>query len=90
VLVLLLAVAIADESVPSPPPHPMRDPVVRPPCHSINDCWLDVDGTPIKRPKNQRGKPLPSGNCGLRINWLRNRLGCEEGRCVANFVGDRC
>jgi hypothetical protein len=87
VLVLFLAVAIADESVPSPRPMRERE---GPACHSINDCWLDGDGTPIKRPRSKRGKPIPSGNCGGRINWLRYRLGCSEGRCVADFVGDRC
>lgn len=80
ILCLGLSVAIADESVPPSGP----------PCRSVADCWLDDSGQPIARPKKERGKPLPRGNCGGRINWLRNQLNCVEHRCVAFHVGDRC
>jgi len=59
-------------------------------CRSVRDCWLDGDGHPIARPKRYRGKPLPRGDCGAHLNWLRNHLSCEEQRCVVRHVGDRC
>jgi len=71
-----------------PPKH--EDAASPVPCRSIRDCWLDADGTPIARPRRLRGKAIPKGDCGGNILWLRNRLACDQGRCVAAFIGDRC
>jgi hypothetical protein len=60
------------------------------PCQSIEDCWLNELGKPIKRPKRFRGKPLPPGDCGEKLNWLRNKLACEKNVCTALYVGDLC
>jgi hypothetical protein len=60
------------------------------PCKSIAQCWLDEDGKPIARPKKLAGKPLPRGDCGKHLEWLRNRLECDQNRCTATFVGDKC
>ncbi|MBS1151739.1 MAG: hypothetical protein H6Q89_3437 [Myxococcaceae bacterium] len=59
-------------------------------CQSVADCWLDEEAKPIKRPKQHRGKPLPAGDCGKKLKWLRNRLACEQSVCTVTFVGDRC
>lgn len=60
-------------------------------CKSVNDCWLDGEGHAIARPKKLKGRPLPRGDCGKNILWLRNLLECtDEGLCKATHVGDRC
>jgi hypothetical protein len=79
IVVLWLSAALADESVPSAPP-----------CKSIADCWLDDGGKAIARPKKFRGKRVPRGDCGMHLLWLQNHLACDEGRCVATHIGDRC
>ena len=60
------------------------------PCETELDCWLDESGQPIARPKKAAGKPLPRGDCGKNLRWLRNELSCEKKVCVARLVGDRC
>ena len=60
------------------------------PCRTVADCWLASDGHAIARPKKERGKRIPTGDCGGHILWLRNRLSCQDQQCVAAFVGDRC
>jgi hypothetical protein len=60
------------------------------PCKSVADCWLDAGGKPIARPKAKRGQRIPNGDCGNHHQWLRNRLRCEEQRCVSERIGDRC
>lgn len=60
------------------------------PCQSVAECWLDANGKPIARPKKQRGRPLPKGDCGKNLLWLRNVLTCEQNVCVARFVSDGC
>jgi hypothetical protein len=87
-LCLGLSVAIADESLPSPAPSSGAS--LSPPCRTVADCWLDDAGHAIARPRKFRGKPIPRGDCGSRINWLRHRLMCVEGRCTAADIGDRC
>jgi hypothetical protein len=47
-------------------------------------------GNAIARPKRYRGKPLPRGDCGKNLHWLRHRLVCEGGVCVSRNVGDMC
>jgi len=74
-------VAATDSTLPSQPSIP---------CQTIADCWLASDGKAIARPKRYRGKPLPKPDCGNHILWLRNRLACDAGQCVAAFIGDRC
>ena len=59
-------------------------------CQSVGDCWLDADSKPIARPKKLRGKPIPGGDCGARLQWLRNKLACEKSVCVVRNIGDRC
>lgn len=60
-------------------------------CKTVADCWLDADAKPIARPKAKKGRPLPRGDCGRNILWLRTRLTCsEENVCVAEHVGDKC
>jgi hypothetical protein len=61
-------------------------------CTTVAECWLDADGKPIARPKKFKGKPLPTGDCGKRLVWLRNQLTCDETQkvCVAEHVGDKC
>jgi hypothetical protein len=60
------------------------------PCQTIADCWLDADGKAIARPKRFRSKPVPRGDCGKNLVWLRNRLTCEANVCAVTFIGDRC
>ena len=60
------------------------------PCETVAQCWLDDDGKAIARPKSKKGRPLPKGNCGKNLFWLRHRLTCEEGVCVSQFIGDKC
>ncbi len=60
------------------------------PCDSVAQCWLDEGGKAIARPKKLRGRPLPKGDCGPNLLWLRNRLTCEDRVCTAVHVGDRC
>lgn len=60
------------------------------PCKTVDDCWLDGSGAAIRRPARFKGKPLPQGNCGSRILWLRTELRCDEGICVARHRGDKC
>jgi hypothetical protein len=83
VVCVLSGVASPDASVPDPGAAGV-------PCRSVGDCWLDASGNAIKRPKRYRGKPLPRGDCGARINWLRNWLSCTDGRCSVQHVGDKC
>jgi hypothetical protein len=59
-------------------------------CKTVADCWLDENGQAIARPKAKKGKPVPRGDCGGNILWLRHRLACDEGTCKAVFIGDRC
>jgi hypothetical protein len=59
-------------------------------CKSVADCWLARDGTPIARPKAKRGRPLPQGDCGKNLLWLRHLLSCEKNLCVSRKVGDLC
>lgn len=59
-------------------------------CKTVDDCWLDDDARPIRRPKQHAKKPLPRGDCGKRLKWLRTRLTCEENICVAKNIGDKC
>lgn len=60
------------------------------PCQTIADCWLDPSGNAIARPKKQKGKPLPKGDCGKNLNWLRRRLTCEQKFCTVQYIGDKC
>ena len=60
------------------------------PCETVADCWLDADSKPIARPKKFRGKPVPHGDCGRKIQWLRNKLSCEQNLCTVLNIGDRC
>lgn len=60
------------------------------PCRTVADCWLSADGKPIRRPKTQRGRAFPDGDCGKHLVWLQNRLTCENHVCVAELIGDRC
>ena len=60
------------------------------PCQTVAECWMDPDAKPIKRPKQHRGKPVPRGDCGRSLQWLRNRLACQQGVCTVTHVGDRC
>jgi hypothetical protein len=59
-------------------------------CKTVADCWLDDDGNAIARPKSQRGRPLPKGNCGENLLWLRNVLECQQGFCASKHIGDMC
>ncbi len=59
-------------------------------CESVAQCWLDDEGKPIARPRRLRGKPIPRGDCGRNLKWLRNRLTCQEQRCAAVRIGDKC
>lgn len=59
-------------------------------CQSVSDCWLDEDSKPIARPKKFRGKPVPRGDCGKKLQWLRNKLACEENVCTVTHIGDKC
>ena len=63
------------------------DPV---PCQTVADCWLDADSRPIARPKKLRGKPIPKGDCGRKLQWLRHKLACEQNVCTVTNVGDGC
>lgn len=101
-LLLLGCSAPPRPAVPSPAPtaapSPSAAPVSTPdrrtvsdvPCKSVKDCWLDPDGKPEARPKAFRNKPIPRGDCGSHLLWLRNELSCEQDRCTATFVGDAC
>lgn len=60
------------------------------PCKTVADCWLDKEGKPIPRPRAKRGRPIPSGDCGKNLLWLRTRLSCEQQVCVAVNIGDAC
>ena len=71
----------------STPPGPTVSDVA---CQSVADCWLDADSRPIKRPKKFRGKAIPQGDCGSRLQWLRNKLECSQKLCTVTYVGDRC
>lgn len=79
---LLLALLLAAE------PDPRTVSTVR--CETVAQCWLDPSGKPIARPKKFARRPLPRGDCGKNLVWLRNVLTCEEQVCVARFVGDAC
>lgn len=59
-------------------------------CRTVADCWLSPSGDPVKRPKRHRGKPLPRGDCGKNLRWLRNLLTCEESVCTVKRIGDKC
>lgn len=59
-------------------------------CKTVAECWLDEDGKAIARPKSKKGHPIPRGNCGKNLFWLQHKLTCEEGVCVAQFIGDKC
>ena len=69
---------------------PERTTVSEVPCKTVADCWLDDHGMPVARPKSQKGKKLPRGDCGKNLLWLRNKLTCTEGKCSAENVGDKC
>jgi hypothetical protein len=60
------------------------------PCQTVADCWLDAASKPIARPKKFRGKPVPRGDCGRKLQWLRTRLACEQNLCTALDIGDKC
>ena len=60
------------------------------PCQTVADCWLGDDSKPIKRPAAKKGKPLPRGDCGTHLKWLRNQLSCTQNVCTAKYVGDMC
>jgi hypothetical protein len=93
-LILALALALAPTSLladATPPPAEAKpSPPAAVACETVADCWLDDSGAAIKRPKRHRGKPIPRGDCGARILWLRHKLTCEEKRCVAVHIGDKC
>ncbi len=59
-------------------------------CRTVADCWLSPSGEPVRRPKRHRGKPLPRGDCGKNLRWLRNILTCEESVCTVKRIGDKC
>jgi hypothetical protein len=59
-------------------------------CRTVAECWLAEDGKPIARPRSKRGRPLPRGDCGKNLLWLRHQLSCEAGVCVSQLIGDRC
>jgi hypothetical protein len=59
-------------------------------CETVGDCWLDAGGKAIKRPARFRRKPIPRGDCGKNLLWLRHILSCEQNRCVSQFIGDKC
>jgi hypothetical protein len=69
-------------------PEPGAEPRV--PCRTVADCWLDRDGKVVARPKQFKGKPLPRGDCGEKLYWLRTHLTCEAKVCVATQQGDKC
>lgn len=60
------------------------------PCQTVADCWLDDSGNAIQRPKKLKNKPVPKGDCGKNLNWLRRRLSCDESFCTVQYVGDKC
>ncbi|MBX7099784.1 MAG: hypothetical protein K1X89_18860 [Myxococcaceae bacterium] len=60
------------------------------PCTTVDDCWLDEGGKPIARPRAKKGRALPRGDCGGKIEWLRNRLSCQNKVCTAELIGDKC
>jgi hypothetical protein len=80
---LLLALALAAGP---------RDQLSTAPCKTVDDCWLESDGTPIARPKKFKGHQPPRGDCSAHLNWLRWRLTCdgEKHVCASQYVGDRC
>ena len=82
-LLLSLLVPAGAAWAEAPPPAPV-------PCRSIDDCWMNASGEAIKRPGRLKGKPLPRGNCGNHIVWLRNELACEQNVCVVRHHGDKC
>jgi hypothetical protein len=82
----MIALALLASLLASPPPLK----VSKAPCQTEAECWLDADGNPIARPKSKQGRPIPRGNCGALLVWLRNELSCQENVCVARLVGDRC
>ena len=59
-------------------------------CTSVDECWLDAEGKAVARPKSKKGRPLPRGDCGKNLLWLRHKLTCEEGVCVSQNIGDKC
>ena len=69
---------------------PPRTTVSEVACQTVAECWMDEDAKPIARPKKLRGKPVPRGDCGKKLLWLRNRLTCEENLCTVTHIGDRC
>jgi hypothetical protein len=82
---LLLPVLIA--VVLSSPPKSTVSEVA---CQSVADCWLDAESKPIARPNKLKGRAVPRGDCGKKLQWLRNRLACEESVCTVTFIGDKC
>lgn len=90
--------AATPSPTPTPPPSPSAAPILTPDrttvsdvaCKTVNDCWLDERGAPIARPKKLHDKPLPHGDCGAHLEWLQHELRCDQNRCTAIFVGDKC
>ena len=35
-------------------------------------------------------QPLPKGDCGKNLNWLRRCVTCEQRFCTVQYVGDKC
>ena len=60
------------------------------PCGTVAECWLDDAGRPIARPKANKRRKLPVGDCGRNLLWLHNRLSCDNNVCTAEFIGDKC
>lgn len=87
ILVGLVVALAADLRAETPSPEPAPPPVA---CKTVADCWLDGDGHAIPRPKKHAKKPIPRGDCGSKLLWLRHRLSCEENVCVALRIGDKC
>jgi len=75
---------------PASPDSSVDPPKVTIPCQTVADCWLDSAGHAIARPRRKRGQPIPRGDCGGNIVWLRNRLMCIDHVCAAVHIGDRC
>ncbi|MBL8914094.1 MAG: hypothetical protein JNM17_25545 [Archangium sp.] len=97
-MLALLLLLLAGDVLPPPPPGEFS---LRPPktttadggvvsCQTVNECWLAPDGSPMPRPARFKKKPLPKGDCGKNLLWLRNRLTCEENVCKSTYMGDAC
>ncbi len=59
-------------------------------CKTVADCWLDDEGRAMARPKAQKGKKIPLGDCRGKKVWLRHVLTCEQNVCISTYRGDQC